>query len=48
VPKGVKDGEKIRLAGQGEKGANGGEAGDLFLIVKKLPADLTWTEMICG
>lgn len=34
VPKGVKDGEKIRLHGQGEHGVNGGKTGDLYLIVK--------------
>jgi curved DNA-binding protein len=34
IPKGVKDGARIRLAGQGGKGAFGGEPGDLFLIVK--------------
>ncbi len=34
VPKGVKDGEKIRLKGQGNPGSQGGKAGDLYLIVK--------------
>lgn len=34
VPKGVKDGEKIRLKGQGEQGRNGGENGDLYLTVR--------------
>ncbi|MFZ7120487.1 MAG: DnaJ C-terminal domain-containing protein [Eubacteriaceae bacterium] len=34
VPKGVKEGEKIRLRGQGKSGANGGKSGDLYLIVK--------------
>ncbi|MDQ2087815.1 DnaJ C-terminal domain-containing protein [Herbivorax sp. ANBcel31] len=37
VPKGVKDGEKIRLKGQGEKGINGGKNGDLILVVKIKP-----------
>lgn len=34
VPRGVKEGEKIRLHGQGETGANGGKNGDLYLLVK--------------
>lgn len=36
IPKGVKNGSKIRLAGQGEPGA-GGEPGDLYLIVRLRP-----------
>lgn len=41
VPKGVRDGEKIRLKGQGEPGTNGGVKGDLYLVVKfKKEADL--------
>ena len=34
VPKGVKDGEKIRLKGQGGEGIGGGPKGDLILSVK--------------
>lgn len=34
VPKGVKDGEKIRLKGQGNPGFNGGKSGDLYLVVR--------------
>ncbi len=34
VPRGVKDGEKIRLKGQGETGHNGNQNGDLLLTVK--------------
>jgi curved DNA-binding protein len=34
IPPGVGDGARIRLAGQGGPGANGGRAGDLFLEVK--------------
>lgn len=33
IPKGVTEGQRIRLAGQGTPGANGGPAGDLFLEV---------------
>ena len=33
-PKGIGEGQRIRLAGQGGAGANGGPNGDLYLIVK--------------
>ena len=33
IPKGIKDGEKIRLIGQGKEGINGGRRGDLFIKV---------------
>lgn len=33
IPKGVKQGQHIRLAGQGSAGVGGGEAGDLYLEV---------------
>lgn len=33
VPPGVSEGQRLRLAGRGEAGAGGGEAGDLFLRV---------------
>lgn len=36
IPKGVQDGSKIRLRGQGQKGAYG-EAGDIYLVVKIKP-----------
>ena len=34
IPKGVREGQRIRLAGQGGAGAAHGEAGDLYLRVK--------------
>ena len=33
IPKGVREGQRIRLAGQGAAGAGAGSKGDLFLIV---------------
>ena len=37
IPPGIKNGQKIRLAGMGDKGKGGGDTGDLFLkiLVKK-------------
>jgi len=37
IPKGVRVGQRIRLAGQGAPGAGGGEAGDLYLEVAFSP-----------
>ena len=37
IPRGVRPGQKIRLAGQGGPGAGGGPRGDLFLVVDLLP-----------
>lgn len=34
VPAGIRDGEKIRLLGQGKNGVNGGNNGDLFIKIK--------------
>ena len=34
IPRGVHEGQRIRLAGQGEAGARGGRHGDLFLRVR--------------
>lgn len=34
VPAGIKDGQRIRLSGQGHPGASGGPAGDLFLKIR--------------
>ena len=37
IPRGLTDGSRIRLSGQGGPGLGGGEAGDLFLKVKLRP-----------
>lgn len=37
VPRGIRAGEKIRLADQGKPGKNGGENGDLYIKVNILP-----------
>ena len=34
IPRGVRDGQRIRLAGQGSAGVGGGPSGDLFLRVR--------------
>jgi len=37
IPRGIRNGNKIRLSGQGEGGMNGGTRGDLLLTVNILP-----------
>jgi molecular chaperone DnaJ len=37
IPAGVKDGSRIRIAGEGVPGGAGGSKGDLYLVVKILP-----------
>jgi curved DNA-binding protein len=40
IPRGVRDGQRIRLAGQGGPGIGGGPAGDLYLRVRLKPHPL--------
>ncbi|MFU8796697.1 MAG: DnaJ C-terminal domain-containing protein [Dehalococcoidia bacterium] len=40
IPAGVKDGSRIRIAGEGGAGHAGGSRGDLYLVVKLLPHKL--------
>jgi len=37
IPRGVRDGQRIRLSGQGSRGTGGGPGGDLFLDVRIKP-----------
>ena len=37
IPPGVRDGQRIRLAGEGSRGAGGGPSGDLYLRVRLRP-----------
>ena len=37
IPAGIEDGARLRMAGQGEAGANGGPAGDFYLDVRIRP-----------
>lgn len=40
VPAGVDTGDRIRLTGEGEAGAQGGPAGDLYVVVNVKPHDI--------
>jgi molecular chaperone DnaJ len=37
IPAGVDEGDRIRLAGEGESGVNGGPAGDLYVVIHLKP-----------
>jgi DnaJ-class molecular chaperone len=37
IPAGVRDGSRVRAAGEGASGANGGSSGDLYLRVRLRP-----------
>ncbi|HEX4858735.1 MAG TPA: molecular chaperone DnaJ, partial [Usitatibacteraceae bacterium] len=37
IPAGVDDGDRIRLAGEGEAGINGGPPGDLYVVIQLKP-----------
>lgn len=41
IPKGVREGQRIRLSGQGRSGPNNGPRGDLYLVAH-FPEDETW------
>ncbi|MCL2691335.1 MAG: molecular chaperone DnaJ [Candidatus Bathyarchaeota archaeon] len=40
IPIGIEDSSRLRLRGEGEMAVNGGEAGDLYVIVQVLPHQL--------
>ena len=40
IPRGVKDGSRIRMAGKGRPGSAGGSSGDLYLVVSVRPHPL--------
>lgn len=37
IPKGVRTGSRVRVAGQGAPGLNGGPAGDVYLVISVVP-----------
>jgi molecular chaperone DnaJ len=40
IPRGVREGSRVRVAGKGEPGPGGGQAGDLYLVVHVKPHPL--------
>lgn len=44
VPPGVDNGSKVRVAGKGQAGQNGGEEGDLYLRIQVRPHPIFWRE----
>ena len=40
IPQGVREGSKVRVAGKGEPGLDGGQAGDLYLVIRIKPHPL--------
>jgi curved DNA-binding protein len=40
IPAGVGDGARVRVAGEGEQGSGGGQAGDLYLRIRQTPHPL--------
>jgi molecular chaperone DnaJ len=37
IPRGIKEGSRVRVAGKGEPGMNGGKPGDLYLVIRVSP-----------